>query len=72
MEDTIALTSVDLGILTNANFPIASETEFVSTGGIDVTITPVSKGADYRELRKYHSDEEDSEYHLSLRYSRTS
>jgi hypothetical protein len=72
IEDTIALSTLDLGMLTNANFPAPAEQEYTTTGDIDVKIVPVSKDVQYRERREYHSDDEDSDYHITLRYNRLS
>jgi len=70
IEDSIGLSSLDLAILTSANFPLPEVAEFTSVGEVDVKIVPVSKGVQYRERREYRSDDEDSEYHISLRYNR--
>lgn len=72
IEDHIGYATVDLAELTNANFPAPPEFEYTSTGGIDVKIVTISKGVQYRERREYRSDEENSEYHLKLRYNRLS
>jgi hypothetical protein len=72
IEDTIALSSLDLAMLTNANFPAPPEQEFTTNGDIDVKVVPVSKDVQYRERREYESDDEDSEYHITLRYNRLS
>ena len=72
IEDTIALSSVELAALSSANFPSPPERSYTTTQGIDVTVVPVSKSAEYRERREYRSDDEDSSYHINLRYSRLS
>ena len=72
IEDTIALSTLDLGMLTNANFPAPAEQEYTTTGDIDVKIVPVSKDVQYRERREYRSDDEDSDYRITLRYNRLS
>jgi hypothetical protein len=72
IEDTIALSSLDLAMLTNANFPPPAEQEYTTNGEIEVKIVPVSKDVQYRERREYHSDDEDSDYHITLRYNRLS
>jgi hypothetical protein len=72
IEDTIALSALDLAMLTNANFPAPAEQEYTTSGEIDVKIVPVSKDVQYRERREYHSDDEDSDYHITLRYNRLS
>lgn len=70
IEDTIALSTLDLATLTNANFPAPPEVEFTTNGGIEVKVVPVNKDVQYRERREYHSDDEDSNYHITLRYNR--
>jgi hypothetical protein len=70
IEDAAAFTALDLGSLTSANFPAPEARGFTSAGGIDVRIEPVSKGVQYTERREYRSGEEDSEYHVTLRYNR--
>lgn len=70
IEDTIGLSSLDLAVLTSANFPAPPEVEFSTNGGIDVKVVLVSKDVQYRERREYHSDDEDSNYHITLRYNR--
>jgi hypothetical protein len=70
IEDTIGLSSLDLAVLTSANFPAPPEVEYTTNGDIDVKVVPVSKDVQYRERREYHSDDEDSNYHITLRYNR--
>lgn len=70
IEDSIGLSVSDLAELTNGNFPAPPEVAFRTNSGIDVKVVPVSKGAQYRERREYRSDDEDSEYHITLRYNR--
>jgi hypothetical protein len=72
IEDSIGLSVVELASLTSANFPIPQEIEYSTGGEIDVKVVPVSKGVQYRERREYRSDDEDSEYHIILRYNRLS
>lgn len=73
IEDSIGLSTVELASLTSANLPAPQEVEYTSMGGIDVKIIPVSKGVQYlEERREYRSDDEDSEYHITLRYNRLS
>jgi hypothetical protein len=73
IEDSIALSVLDLAMLTNANFPIPAEQEYTTNGDIEVKIIPVSKDViQYKERREYHSDDEDSDYHVTLRYNRLS
>ena len=70
IEDTITLSALDLETRTNANFPAPEVINYTSSGGIDVTTEALTKDIQYREKRKYISDEEDSEYHITLRYNR--
>ena len=73
IEDTIALSAIDLAVLTSANFPSPPEVEYTTNGDIEVKVVPVSKEVfQYRERREYHSDDEDSDYHITLRYNRLS
>jgi hypothetical protein len=72
IEDTIGLSSIELAALSSANFPLPPIRSYTTTQGIDVSIIPVSKGAEYRERREYHSGDEGSNYHINLRYSRIS
>lgn len=70
IEDSIGLTAFDLAMLTSPNFPMRPEVSFTSAGAIDVNIVPVSKSTQYLERREYTSEEEDSEYHIFLRFNR--
>jgi hypothetical protein len=72
IEDHIGLTTVNLASLTNANFPSPQEIEYTSTGGIEVKFTPESEEVQYLEGREYRSVEQDSEYHITLRYNHLS
>lgn len=73
IEDAAAFTTLDLAALTSPNFPPPAVIEFTSAGDIEVKIESVSKGAaQYTERREYISDDEDSEYHIILRYNRLS
>lgn len=70
IEDAAAFTTLQLGALTSPAFPAPDPFELTSAGDIDVRVVPVSKGVQYVERRQYHSDNEDSEYHITLRYNR--
>ncbi|MTI85144.1 MAG: hypothetical protein FH756_14925 [Firmicutes bacterium] len=70
IEDFDGFTTLDLANLTSATSPPPAVEEFTSTGGIEVTIEPVSKNVQYREMRDYHSEAEDSRYQIILRYNR--
>ncbi len=71
MHDALGFTTVDLAGLTSANLPAPAPAVFNATEDIRVTVTPIDKiPLQYRELREYHSDDEDSNYQLTLRYNR--
>lgn len=70
IEDNLSLPVTTLATLSNANFPAPEQETYGTAGEIEVTVVPLEKRADYRERREYRSDDEDSEYHLFLRYSR--
>ncbi len=71
IEDTLALTAVDLGQLTSAGFPLPTQSSFKTPGDIQVNVFPIEKVAtQYRERREYVSDEEDSRYEITYRYNR--
>ena len=60
-----------LGELTSLNFPLPSVRTFTSPNDIEVTVEPVDKVPfQYRERRRYRSDDEDSTYEITLRYNR--
>jgi len=70
-QDAFALSMVDLFMLTNGNFPSPPSRSYITDQGIKVDVEAVSKGEnDYVERRKYRCDDEDSEYHLTLHYTR--
>lgn len=68
IEDTLAFRASDLAALTSPNFPIPAIPPYTSPGGIDVTVEPISKGAQYVERREYKSG--DSTYRLTIRHNR--
>ena len=70
IEDTIGWSACDLAMLTGANFPAPPVERSTSPGGIEVKAEPVSKGAaEYVERREYRSDDEDSRYSITFRYT---
>jgi hypothetical protein len=70
-QDTFVLSTGDLFMLTNGNFPSPLPQSYVTDQGIKVAVEAVEKGAsDYLERREYRCDDEDSEYHVTLRYTR--
>jgi hypothetical protein len=71
IDDAIGLDAVALGQLTSPDFPAPDDAQYTSAQGIDVQSQALEKlPTQYRELRKYHSDDEDSNYHLTLRFNR--
>jgi hypothetical protein len=83
IQDSIALTGSDLSRLTTVNFPTPPERSYTAASAIDVTVGPCVPGDDapeckdqpakltgqYREARRYRSDDEDSTYQMTLRYN---
>jgi len=70
-QDVFVLSMGDLFMLTSGNFPSPQPQSYVTDQGIKVGVEAVEKGAsDYLERRKYRCDDEDSEYHVTLRYTR--
>jgi hypothetical protein len=70
MEDTIALTALDLATRTSVNFPPPEPENYTSPGGIDVAIDTINKTVQLTEERVFTSDAESSKYRLTLRYNR--
>ena len=70
-QDTFVLSMGDLIVLTSGIFPSPPPQSYVTDQSIKVDVEAVEKGAsDYLERRKYRCDDEDSEYHVTLRYTR--
>lgn len=70
-QDTFVLSMGDLFMLTSGNFPSPPPQSYITDQNIKVGVEAVEKGAsDYVERRKYRCDDEDSEYHVTLRYTR--
>lgn len=67
IEDTIALSSLDLAALTSVNFPAPPTVSYNVSHGIEVTVEAVSKDVQYREHRIY---DDDGKYRIRLRYNR--
>jgi hypothetical protein len=59
---------MDMSRLNSLNVHVA----YINGSRIDVKIVPVSKDVQYRERREYRSDDEDSDYRITLRYNRLS
>lgn len=71
IEDAIGPTIGELVALTSVNFPLPAPRSYTTAGGIKVKVTPLEKVAQqYRELREYVSDDEESRYEIVLRYNR--
>jgi len=71
IEDAAGPTALDLLQLTSVNFPLPLPSEHVTPQGIKAKVTPLDKiPHQYRELREYTSDDEDSRYEIVLRYNR--
>jgi hypothetical protein len=71
IEDAIGPTILDLVELTSVNFPLPLPSEHITPQGIKVKVTPLDKiPQQYRELREYVSDDEESRYEIVLRYNR--
>ncbi|MGY1519127.1 hypothetical protein [Luteimonas sp. A482] len=71
IEDAIGPTIGELVALTSLNFPLPPPRQYTTAGGIKVKVTPLEKVAQqYRELREYVSDDEESRYEIVLRYNR--
>jgi len=61
----------DISMLTDGSYPAPDPKAYTSEGGIKVQALMEEKGAaHYLERRKYRCDDEDSEYHILLRYTR--
>ena len=70
-QDTFVLSMGDLFVLTSGSFPSPPPQLYVTDQSIKVDVEAVEKSAsDYLERRKYRCDDEDSEYHVTLRYTR--
>jgi hypothetical protein len=70
-QDTFVLSMGDLFMLTSGNFPSPPAQSYITDKSIKVDVEAVEKGAShYLERRKYRCDDEDSEYHVTLRYTR--
>jgi hypothetical protein len=71
IEDALGPTTLDLVQLTSINFPLLLPSEHITPQGIKVKVTPLDKiPQQYRELREYISDDEESSYEIVLRYNR--
>jgi hypothetical protein len=70
-QDLYVLSMGDISMLTDGNFPSPDPQSYTSEQGIKVKVGAEEKSAtDYLERREYRCDDEDSEYHVLLRYSR--
>jgi hypothetical protein len=72
IEDPTGYSLLDLAERTGADFPLPDATSFTTEGDIDVKVKPQEKiPTQYRELREYVSDDEDSRYEILFRFNRT-
>lgn len=70
IHDLYVLSMGDISMLTDGNYPSPDPQAYTSEG-IEVQALAEEKGAaHYLERRKYRCDDEDSEYHILLRYTR--
>ena len=72
IEDTTGYTLLDLVERTGAAFPMPPPTTFRTEGyDIDVKVKPLDKlPHQYREMREYESDSEESRYEITYRFNR--
>jgi hypothetical protein len=74
IQDSIGLSITDLAKLTSANEPAPDPTTFTTEDGIVVnvnkTIPALKLPLEYHETREYVSDDQDSRYELTYRFSR--
>jgi hypothetical protein len=62
---------VALAQLTSPDFPAPGNEQYTSAQGIDVQRQALEKlPIQYRARRRYHSDDQDSNYQLTLRFNR--
>jgi hypothetical protein len=70
-QDVFVWSMGDLFMLTSGDFPLPPPQSYITDEGIKVDVEAVEKGAShYLERRKYRCDDEGSEYHVTLRYTR--
>lgn len=71
IEDPTGYTLLDLVERTGAAFPMPAASAFRTEGDIDVKVKPLDKLPNqYREMREYRSDDEDSRYEITYRFNR--
>ena len=71
IEDPTGYTLLDLVERTGAAFPLPPASAFRTEGDIDVEVKPLDKlPQQYREMRVYASDDEDSRYEITYRFNR--
>ena len=72
IEDPTGYSLLDLIERTGADFALPDSTSFTTEGGIKVTVEPQDKlPTQYRELREYRSDDQDSRYAIAWRFNQT-
>jgi hypothetical protein len=71
IQDPTGYTLLELVERTGAAFPMPPPSTFRTEGDIDVKVTPLDKLPNqYRELRRYDSDDEESRYEITTRFNR--
>ena len=70
IEDNIGLTLVDLATLTDNSTPMPPQVQYVTPQEIRVVVDSLSKNIEFRQLRGFISEEEESLYQIIFRYSR--
>lgn len=70
IEDGIGLSLVQLADLTNNSSALPPQTTTFTPEGLKLVVDSLEKNVDFRQLRGYFSDDEDSLYQIILRYSR--
>ncbi len=71
IEDPTGYTLLDLVERTGAAFPLPPPSTLRTEGDIDIKVKPLDKLPNqYREMREYESDDEDSRYQITYRFNR--
>lgn len=71
IKDGISMSAIELAQLTSPDFPLPGRGRYEANDDISVLRQPLDKlPTQYREERRYFSEDQESEYHLRLRYNR--
>lgn len=70
IEDSIGLDLIQLADLTTTSLPLPPQTITFTPEGIQVVVDSLSKDVEFKQLRGYISEDEDSLYQIIFRYSR--